>query len=826
MTLQLDLDGRVLRASIGALTRRVAVREAGATGGGLARMWMGQHHHQRIQGERVGSVAGYQPEHTVHGSLTLDDWTLELSGRADGVVMDADGRVLEVEEIKTVQLGRDLFGPAADERRESHRRQVQLYARLLSPPDQPATAILTLVDVIDGRVMREEVTWDAGEVDRYLRGVLQRLVGEALARRAHREACARAGAVLPFPHPTLRPHQGEMVDAVEGALAGGRHLLVAAPTGVGKTAAALYPALRQALGSGRKVFFLTAKTLQQKMAVQTARAMQTDEAPWRSLQLRAKAAMCANSEMVCAEEACPYAEGYAAKVAASGIAEKLLDQFGHLDPDVIFETAKDLTICPFELSLELRDRVDLVVCDYNYVFDPRIGMLAMDQGELLSESLLVIDEAHNLVDRAREYYSPTLSRKLVTEAIEQVANRTTRLFTRLHDVLADLRDAIDDELYDAFGSEPAAGGVVVTELDDSALYTARAGLDPLIVRYVQFKREQQLWTREDPVMSLYFTLVHFHRVLCLGGDEFVHLARRTGDDEQLRVLCLDASRFVGENLRTSAGVAAMSATLEPFDFYRDLLGFDRSGSDTLALPSPFPPENRQVLVAAGVDTTYRQRARSYGPIAELIAEAAPEGRNALALFPSYRFLDEVAVRLHAPQHQVEIQRSGADKREQLALLETLQNNGRGRPVLLLAVLGGMFAEGVDYPGDALSAVFVVSPGLPQVEPERDLLREYFQREYGDGFGYAYLVPGLRRVVQAAGRLIRGADDRGVVMLVGRRFLQRRYAEHLPWDWTGDNVRDLKAIDPAAEVRAFFDEVDIAADQPAAEDRSSRVASRR
>jgi len=770
-------------------------------------------------------VAGYQPEHTVQGTLSIDDWTLELSGRADGAIIDADGRVVEVEEIKTVHLGRDLFGPAADERREAHRRQLQLYARLLSPPDLPATAILTLVDVADGRVVREEVTWDADEVDRYLRGLLQRLVGEALALRAHREACARSGESLPFPHPSLRPHQGEMVDAVEAAIAGDRHLLVAAPTGVGKTAAALHPALRQALGTGRRVFFLTAKTLQQKMAVQTARAMQTDDAPWRSLQLRAKAAMCPNTEMVCAEEACPYAEGYGAKVAASGIVDRLLDQFGHLDPDVIYEAAEELTLCPFELSLELRDRVDLVVCDYNYVFDPRIGMLAMDQGDLLAESLLVIDEAHNLVDRAREYYSPTLSRALVSEAIEGVAFRTTRLFTRLHDVLADLRDAIDDALYDAFGSEQAAGGVAVTEFDDAALYTARAGLDPLIVRYVQFKREQQLWTREDPVMQLYFTLVHFHRVLCLGGDEFVHLARRTADDEQLRILCLDASRFVGENLRTSAGAVAMSATLEPFEFYRDLLGFDPAGTDTLALPSPFPPENRRVLVADSVDTTYRQRPRAYGPIAELIAGAAPDGRNALALFPSYRFLDEVAGRLHAPGHQVEVQRAGADKREQMALLETLQDPGRACPTLLLAVLGGMFAEGVDFPGDALSAVFVVSPGLPQVEPERDLLRAYYQREYGDGFGYAYLVPGLRRVVQAAGRLIRGAEDRGVVMLVGRRFLQRRYAAHLPREWTGDDVRELKAIDPAAEVRAFFEAVDAAAVQPEAA-LSSRVASRR
>ena len=803
MSLHVDLEQRILRASVGALARLAGGREAGAAGGGLARLWMGQHHHQRIQADRVAEVPGYRPEHTVQGSLRIDEWTLELAGRADGVVLDADDTVLEVEEIKTVHLGRDLFGPAADARREAHRKQVQIYALLLSKEDRPADAILTLVDVADGRTIREEVPWTAGEIELFLRGVLQQLIGEALALKAHREACARSGEVLAFPHPTLRPHQGEMVDAVADALAGDRHLLVAAPTGVGKTAAALFPAMRRALTSGKKIFFLTAKTLQQQMAIQTAKAMQRPEDPWRSLQLRAKAAMCPNAEMVCHDQVCPYAEDYAAKVKATGIAEKLLSEFGHLDPDVIFETARDLAICPFELSLELRERVDLVVCDYNYVFDPRIGLLAMDQAEVLSEAFLVIDEAHNLVDRAREYYSPTLSRALVTEAMELLDGRTTRLFVRLHDVLADLRDAMDDALYDAFGSDQA-DDVAVIELDGVPLHHARAGLDPLIVRYVQFKRDQELWAREDPVMNLYFTLVHFHRVLSLGGEEFVHLARRTREDAQLRVLCLDASRFVGESLQTAAGAVAMSATLEPFAFYRNLLGFERATTDTLALPSPFPPENRRILVDDSVDTTYRQRPRAYGPIAERIAAAAPEGRNALALFPSYRFLDEVASRLTAPNHRVEVQQYGADKRDQLRLLDALQNDGFAEPTLLLAVLGGMFAEGVDYPGDALSAVFVVSPGLPQVEPERDLLRGYYQREYGDGFAYAYLVPGLRRVVQAAGRLIRGDTDRGVVMLVGRRFLQRRYAEHLPREWTNGDVRQLRCADPAAEVRAFFE----------------------
>ena len=246
----------------------------------------------------------------------------------------------------------------------------------------------------------------------------------------------------------------------------------------------------------------------------------------------------------------------------------------------------------------------------------------------------------------------------------------------------------------------------------------------------------------------------------------------------------------------------MSATLEPFEFYQELLGFEPDRTDTLALPSPFPPENRLVLVVDEVDTSYRQRARAYGRVAELVAALAPAGRNALALFPSYAFLQEVANRLVVTGHRVELQRgddSEAVRREMLARLRT-----GDEPVLLLAVLGGVFAEGVDYPGEMLSQVVVVSPALPQVGPERELLKRYFDARYERGFEYAYLIPGMTRVIQAAGRLIRSAEDRGVIALICRRFLREPYVALLPSDWTGGEPRQLRCTDPGAAVRAFFD----------------------
>jgi DNA excision repair protein ERCC-2 len=245
----------------------------------------------------------------------------------------------------------------------------------------------------------------------------------------------------------------------------------------------------------------------------------------------------------------------------------------------------------------------------------------------------------------------------------------------------------------------------------------------------------------------------------------------------------------------------MSATLEPFDFYRDLLGFDPHRSSSLYVPSPFPAENRLVLAIDDVDTTWRRRRAHYDRIASWLRRLAHPQGNVLALFPSYAFLNAIHDRLHMPHHRVLVQHSGSSDAEQRQLLESLQ---RDDSHLLLAVLGGIFAEGVDYPGRMLSQVVVVSPGLPQFNMERELLKAYYQETYEHGFGYAYLIPGMTRVVQAAGRLIRSDTDRGVITFIGRRFLDPRYARLLPEEWVDEDPRSLLHRDPEQAVKDFFD----------------------
>ena len=797
MTVTVDLERRLVTAGVSDLMGETATRAIGLSGSGLSRLWIGSELHRRLQQSLVEDEPGYRAEVALELELEVDGWTVRLSGRADGVSY-RDGRAVRVDEIKTLHFAVDLHNLYAEERLDRFRRQAVLYAFMAADHEAPPTVRLILVDIVTTEARDEEVPWSPEEVRAWLRQQVHRLVGREQRRLRRLEELRASAELIPFPHPETRPAQVAIGDAVAEALELGRHLLVRAPTGCGKTAAVLHPALKSALARGHRLFVLTAKTLQQRIAVDTARAMQ--DGLFRSLQLRAKGKMCANAEMICHEEFCPYAREYGVKLVRSQLVETLLAGSHHQDPDEVFDAARNHEMCPFEVSLDLLPHVDLVVCDYNYVFDPVIGLGAVLHEGALRNAVLVIDEAHNLVDRSREYYSPEIRAETLERADEYLRTRSDPVFDDLAVLVRELAGLVDAWVADAFDDDRS--GEVTTIFDPEPVSELRVAFDGAMLSYFLYKRERELWIADDPVLELFFELSHFHRVLALGGDEFVHLARRGPDRRaSLRVFCLDASRFVGEILDESAGTVAMSATLEPFDFYRDLLGFDRHRTSTLYVPSPFPAENRLVVAIDDVDTTWKRRAAHYDRIASWIGRLAHPESNVLVLFPSYAFLDAVSDRLSVPRHRLLVQRPGSsdgDQREFLAALDS------GDPHLLLAVLGGIFAEGVDYPGRMLSQVIVVSPGLPQFNLERELLKAYYQEIYGHGFGYAYLIPGMTRVVQAAGRLIRSDTDRGVITLVGRRFLDPRYARLLPEEWLDGDPACLLHRDPERAVRDFFD----------------------
>ncbi|MGZ7080594.1 MAG: ATP-dependent DNA helicase, partial [Thermoanaerobaculia bacterium] len=321
--------------------------------------------------------------------------------------------------------------------------------------------------------------------------------------------------------------------------------------------------------------------------------------------------------------------------------------------------------------------------------------------------------------------------------------------------------------------------------------------------YIGWKIENNIVQEDDPVVDFYFKLVKFTNLLAEDGEDFAHLIEKTPEGLRLKIFCKDPSRFLGQIFDSAHATIALSATLEPFDFYRRTLGFPKDRTTEVSLPSPFPRQNRKIVVIPEVDTTYKQRANHYDRIAETVAQIAEAGDgNFLALFPSYAFLREIAGRMPPIVKNVVLQRTDMTDYERNAVLEILREKRRGN--LILAVSGGMYAEGIDYQGDMLSGVMVVGPALPQVSFEQELLKRYYDDQYGAGFEFAYLIPGMTRVVQSAGRVIRSETDIGVIALLCRRFTQESYTRYFPSDWYEDSPREVVSKKPASEIRAFFE----------------------
>ncbi len=797
MSTFIDSTARQITTSVGDLLGDGESRAIGLTGTGLSRMWIGQELHRRVQAELVDIETDYRPEVFARASFEIDGWNVDISGRADGVLYEGETPI-RIDEIKTLHFSVDLYNLYIQERLEKFRRQLRLYAYMLSDEACPAACRLILVDIVTGDERSETVDWSAEAVHTWLRQKIHRLISIQKRRLTRIAQLKSAANDLPFPHPTIRPAQITIGDAISEALNQSRNVLIRAPTGCGKTAAVLHPAVQTAMSSGRKLFFLTAKTLQQKIAVEATKAMQ--QGLFRSLQLRAKSKMCAHTEVICHEEICPYAAEYGLKLVHSQILENLLEANEHQDPEEIFEKARNTEVCPFEVSLDLMDASDVLVCDYNYVFDPAIGLNALVHGNTLNDAILIIDEAHNLVERSRGYYSPSLNTESLSTAQRFLDTRDNEVFFKLRRIIDNLEDHIREIVANTFGETGV--GTSETTLSAVELRDLRIEFDGAMLLYFVYKRENKMWMASDPVLDVFLELTKFHRVLGLGGDEFVQLATRADDGrEELKILCLDASRFLAETIEASAGVVAMSATLEPFDFYRNLLGFDEQDTDELFVPSPFPKANRLVISINDIDTTYRKRAMYFDAIGTWIAQLAHPEQNVLVLFPSYVFLRAVHERMPPSKHEILVQQSGASDSDQHLILSNLAN---GKATLLLAVMGGIYAEGIDYPGKMLSQVFIVSPGLPPFNMERELLKSYYQEHYGHSFAYAYLIPGLTRVVQAAGRLLRSDDDRGVITLIGKRFQDGRYAKYLPTEWTDGDPKTMLYDDPVAMVERFFE----------------------
>lgn len=762
---------RLLKTSVRELVG-FALRSGDLVFGGFSRpdrLVEGTRGHQHVQRARP---ADYRAEVPISYRVEADDLVLEISGRIDGLLV-ADAAVL-VEEIKTTEADLDEIS----RENPAHWAQAKLYAFMVAEQEglDAIDVQLTYLQLATHEHRADRRTFAYDELAAFCAAIIERYL--RWARRYHQWCAERDLALeaLQFPFAEYRPGQRDLAVATYRAIDGRGRAFAQAPTGIGKTISTLFPAAKAlGLGHAEKIFYLTAKTSGRKIAEKTLDDLRGGGARLKGLTLTARDKICfkPNGGSTCDPEQCEFARGYYDR-----INDALEDIFTHhaFTRSLIEEYAQKHRVCPFEFSLDLTPWADVVICDYNYVFDPRAFLKRFFQ-EAGGQYALLIDEAHNLVDRAREMFSADLNQAAIAD-LEHAVGKT-------HPDLGKQLAALNRYF-------AQLGNKVAREGDGRCWVSPQVPTELLGLVHKFIRAAEQVLERGaalpfwDELVECYFRALGFERIGELFNAHYTTYGEKQGEDIRFRLFCLDPAPNIRQALGRGCAAVFFSATLSPLAYFRDLLGGEE-GDTLLSLGSPFPPEHLRLLLAAHIETTYKKRGESYGLVAESIAALVSQrAGNYLAFFPSYKYMEEVATRFAAayPRIDLLVQESGMSDRQREAFLAAFDAEPLppAQYTVGFAVMGGVFGEGIDLVGERLVGAVVVGVGLPQLCLERDLICRYFDERDIPGFAYAYVYPGMNRVLQAAGRVIRTASDRGAILLVDRRFSQSRYRQLFPPSW--------------------------------------------
>ena len=755
-------------------------------GGGRAlaeRGRIGADIHRRIQNER-GAL--YRAEVSLCNTTRFGALTYTVSGRADGIDLDEDGYT--VEEIKTMHA-RTFSFPVP----EIYLAQLRIYGYFFCMERELGGVNLRMTCInIDNDKQKESTVYATREQLRdYYFSLLARLERWALLIEKHQREELPTLSSLPFPYTEMRGGQEDMIRAVHRAAKRGERLFLQAPTGIGKTMSSLYPAVR-ARGEGLcdRIFYLTAKASTRREAFGAVRRLVQNGAPLRATVLTAREQICPHPTAMadgralsshCNGVECEYAQGYYDR-AGDAVYELLSSGRGY-DRRRILEVAEKYKVCPYELSLDVSEYCDVIIADYNYAFDPMVYLRRYFAPGAACEgkNIFLVDEAHNLADRARDMYSVTLSRRAFEKLYARVDRRDKVLNEALETVILAMR-----------GMKKMCRDNLTTDEDgnECGYCLSHAPLTSLNEKLLWFSDQCEAWLRrhgeEDiavGVRDLLYTLREYTTVMDHYDEHYVTYVELGGGDTRVNLLCLDPSGELNILLNRAVASVLFSATLTPLSYFADVLGGGDSPR-TMALPSPYDRDNFGLFVVEGVSTRYSQRRESCRHIAACIG-AAVSGKkgNYIVYFPSYSYLESVLVHFHAlyPKVTTIVQKKGMRAAEREAFLDAFVAD---QDVLRVGfcVLGGSFSEGVDLPGSRLIGSVIVGVGLPGLSGERNILQEYYQNKSEMGYQYAYVYPGMNRVLQAAGRVIRTEYDRGIVVLIDDRYAAPDYRRLFPSHW--------------------------------------------
>jgi DNA excision repair protein ERCC-2 len=750
--------------------------------------------HQAIQLKKAAEDTGYQAEKAISRTFERGKYKFLVSGRMDGFY---DRKPARIEEIKSTFHGEDLRKRLEENVDHPYGLQLKTYGYFhwLQTGEIPELALL----VVSSRTRQvEEIAVDldlatyAAWIDRRLEELVEEMkIFEKIDQRRKKTA-----KDFQFPFEQPRIGQLDLCKAVEDSFAAKAPLLVQAPTGLGKTAGVLAPSLKEALSRGQKVLYLTPKNSQHAVAEETMLKIQESGNKATAMTLTAKKKMCFKNEPVCNPQACEFARDYYAKVAKHGLIEKLRKK-KNLTARGFRKAGRDFEVCPFELQLEVASRRDVVICDYNYVFSPRnsVGRLSYNGLRGKGSPNLIIDEAHNLAPRAMDYFSPAISVQELFDLRESFKTLPMGLQTQGMAVI----DRCIRTIHDC--KPPGAAKPAKVKPETAPFEAMKEELAQFLTRYLESSAELQM---KDPVLRLSGLWSDFTTALVLKSDGAFVTYRPDSRGDVLKIVCCDVASCLAEGYKPFANVVGFSATLKPFEYYSQISGFNPQKVRTAEFGSPFSKENRKLLVIPQVSTKWSDRDRESVKIKTAIERiVALNPGNYFVFFPSFDFMRKVADLVDVPGFEILRQ-----EREMKAdRIEGVLNRLREakHPTLVFGVQGGVFSEGVDYPGDMLIGAIIVGPALPNFDFDRELMREYFETRYGHGFDYAYTYPAMAKVVQSAGRVIRSPQDKGVIVLMDQRFVQESYVKSMPADWFETSVQSLVSERVLGEISDFWEE---------------------
>ena len=706
-----------------------------------------------------------QKEVFVQSSYETESFTINISGRIDGVLLRDE--TIIIEEIKSTHMDLDILEETTI---PAHLAQAKIYAYIycLDHELNGVEVWLTYIDVSSQTAKQLKNYFDLNDLETFYKETLDLYVlwQEQLIQHENERLSSIEGLVFPFDQ--YRFNQRHMMAVIYRNIIAKDIAYIEAPTGLGKTVAAIFSALKAIHQPRQKIFYLTAKNDGKRTALETIRLLEEKGLKAKTVEITAKDSVCFLDKRDCDPNVCPFANGYYAKVFK---AMKDMHQNASIfSRQVIAHYARKHEVCPFELSLDISNYSDIVICDYNYVFDPIVHLIRYFE-EHAYQPIILVDEAHNLVSRSRDMYSATINKEAfetfldVSHLLKPNPSYQVKAIIQMFDEVEGRLDKVD------FIRE--------YEPNDGLIHKLKL----LLVKFDDILSNEALKIGKDEIQELYFLVNRFIKISEYYNDEFVYLLEKDKEDILISIKCLNASGFINEVIENALeSIVFFSATLKPIDYYKNLLT-DDSGSFN-RFSSAFKPTNLLLLAVDNVSTRYHDREDSIPRIIETLkAMIKPKKGNYIVYFPSYYYMKRVQKVAFEEIEGVQFitqtrDMTGLERNEMMSQFAEDTEHTQ----VFMFVMGGIFGESIDLVGDLLSGVLIVGVGLPGLSHYNNVLKAHYDLRFKQGFDYAYTYPGLNKVIQAVGRVIRTETDQGIAILLDDRFTMRKYMRLMPNQW--------------------------------------------